>query len=265
MHDILDLQSYPLNEPSSPAFAALVKNCKAELENNGMFNLPGFMRQPVAEKQATDLQGRFETEGFLHERRHNIYFSENVPGVSSDHPVLTRFNTSNRTLCADQLRGSALEKLYEWEPFRHFLAEVMERPELYVMADPLARVNAMSYSNGQALNWHFDRSEFTTTLLLQSPEDGGIFEYRPGLRTITSANHDGVANLIKGRDRKTRTVELEPGTLNVFKGKNTAHRVTPSLGHHARIIAVFSYYERAGVEFSPEERTGFYGRAEPVC
>jgi hypothetical protein len=39
----------------------------------------------------------------------------------------------------------------------------------------LARVNAMQYGAGEGLNWHFDRSEFTTTLLLQAPKAGGAF------------------------------------------------------------------------------------------
>jgi len=42
-----------------------------------------------------------------------------------------------------------------------FLAATMQLPELHVMPDPLARVNMMSYGDGQALNWHFDRSHFT--------------------------------------------------------------------------------------------------------
>ena len=54
---------------------------------------------------------------------------------------------------------------------------------------------------------------------------------------------------------------LAPGTLNVFRGKNTPHRVTPVEGPHQRIIAVFSYYDRPGVRFSAEEQRGFYGRA----
>ena len=52
-----------------------------------------------------------------------------------------------------------------------------------------------------------------------------------------------------------------PGTLNVFKGKNTVHRVTPVKGDRARIIAVLTYYERPGVRFTEEEQMGFYGRA----
>ena len=64
---------------------------------------------------------------------------------------------------------SVIIHLYEWKPFAAFLAAVMDKPKLFTMDDPLARVNAMGYSIGQALNWHFDRSEFTTTLLLQAP------------------------------------------------------------------------------------------------
>ncbi len=111
------------------------------------------------------------------------------------------------------------------------------------------------------INWHFDRSEFTTTLLLQAPESGGGFEYRTGLRSAGDPNYDGVARLLEGRDRQVETLHLAPGTLNVFRGKNTAHRVTPVAGGRERIIAVFSFYERPGVLFSEEERIGFYGRA----
>jgi hypothetical protein len=129
------------------------------------------------------------------------------------------------------------------------------------MADPLARLNAMAYGEGQGLNWHFDRAEFTTTLLLQAPAGGGSFDYRTDLRSETDPNFDGVARLLRGEDPARKSLTLAPGTLNVFRGKNTAHRVTPVRGTTDRIVAVFSYFDRPGVTFSPEERIGFYGRA----
>ena len=57
-----------------------------------------------------------------------------------------------------------------------------------------------------------------------------------------------------------RTLGLAPGTLNVFRGKNTAHRVTAVEGRVPRIVAVLSYYETPGVSFTEAERLGFYGR-----
>lgn len=261
MHDILDLDRFPLDRPGSPAWQALVERCRADLAAHGMFNLDGFMHAPVAAQEASAMMPKFDTDAFRHERAHNIYFLNSVPGLPDDHPALTRFQTSNRTLCADQIAESALIRLYDWPDFARFLAATMDKPALHTMDDPLARVNVMAYTEGQALNWHFDRSEFTTTLLLQASEAGGDFEYRTGLRSEDDPNYDGVARMLAGEDDRVRLLHLSPGTLNVFKGRNTAHRVTPVQGATARVIAVFSYYDRPGVAFSEEERTGFYGRA----
>ena len=97
--------------------------------------------------------------------------------------------------------------------------------------------------------------------MLQAPERGGDFEYRNDLRSDDNPNYDGVAKLLEGRDPEAKILHLKPGTLNVVRGKNTAHRVTTVQGARERMIAVFSYYEKPGVMFSPEERVGFYGRA----
>jgi len=260
MRDILDLDRFPIDQPGSPAWTDLVEACRNDLARDGMFNLAGLLRTDVARQAVADMMPLFETEAFLHKRRHNIYFSK-AKGLPADHPALQEFETSNRTLCADQIPGSPLLKLYEWSEFAQFLSATMSKPALYVMDDPMASVNVMSYQQGQALNWHFDRSEFTTTLLLQAPEQGGGFEYRTDLRSEDDPNYDGVAQLLKGEDDQSKVITLAPGTLNVFKGKNTAHRVTPVVGNRARVIAVFSYYETPGVAFSQEERLGFYGRA----
>ena len=91
---------------------------------------------------------------------------------------MTPFETVNHTLCADQLGDSPLLDIYRWPPLIDFLAAVMEKDRLFPMDDPLASVNVMQYRRGEALNWHFDRSEFTTTLLLQGADDGG--EFQPG-------------------------------------------------------------------------------------
>jgi hypothetical protein len=118
----------------------------------------------------------------------------------------------------------------------------------------------MGYYEGEGLNWHFDRSEFTTTLLLQAPRQGGDFQYRRELRSDRDANYEGVARLLRGDDAEVASLTLGAGDLNVFKGKNTAHRVTPPVGDLARVITVFSYYEAPGRMFSDAENMGFYGR-----
>ncbi|MEM6304051.1 MAG: 2OG-Fe(II) oxygenase [Pseudomonadota bacterium] len=260
MHDILDLDQYPLHAPQSRAYQDLVARCKEDLAREGMCNLHRLLRPEVAAKVAADISPRMATQSIAHARRHNIYFQKSVAGLAPDHPALQTFETSNFTLCADQVADTPLAALYDWAPLGVFLAQVMGKRALHVMDDPLARLNVMAYGAGQALNWHFDRAEFTTTLLLQAPDAGGAFEYRTDLRTDDEPNYDGVTALLENRDPLKQSMSLKAGTLNVFRGITTPHRVTPVEGATQRIIAVFSYYDRAGVRFSDEERLGFYGR-----
>jgi len=260
MDRALDLERYPLDRLGGPAGRALLARCRRGLEDRGLFNLEGFVRPPALERCVAELTPLFDSVAFTHRRSHNIYFDDDL-SAPPDHPALRRVETANRTICADQIPASLLCRIYEWPPFIDFIAAVLAKPGLHVMADPLARVNVMAYRAGEALNWHFDRSEFTITLLLQAPESGGAFQYRSDLRSDTDANLDGVARLLAGEDASVETLPLAPGALTLFKGKYTAHRVTPAGGPRARIVAVFSYYETPGVRFSATERRGFYGRA----
>lgn len=262
VQDILDLKRFPIDRPGTLGYAALVAACKGDLARDGMFSLDGFMHPDVAQKVAEDTAEDMATKSFNHAREHNIYFLKEIPGLDADHPALTRFQTSNNTLTGDQVALTAVTDVYEFPPLRAFLAEVMEKDELFLMDDALSRLNVMSYGEDQALNWHFDRSEFTVTLLLQKPDEGGEFEYRTDLRTADDPNYDGVGRLLNGQDPEVRRMSLDPGTLNVFKGVNTPHRVVPVKGARRRVIAVLSYYETPGVRFSDEERIGFYGRAK---
>jgi hypothetical protein len=261
MRDILDLDRFPIDQPGTPAWQDLVTQCRADLATTGMFNLEGLVLPNALALAMAEIKPVMETLSFVHKRSHNIYFKKEVPGLAADHPALRKVDTINHTVCSDQIPQSVPMWIYQWPQFAVFLAATMDKPALFTMRDPLACMNVMCYREGEALNWHFDRSEFTTTLLLQAPTGGGDFEYRSDLRSDSDPNYDGVARLLEGKDAGVKTLKLNPGTLNVFKGKNTLHRVTHCKGPNERFIAVFSYYERPGIMFSREEQIGFYGRA----
>jgi len=261
MDDIFDLVRYPLNRPGTNEWHELVMRCKADLVKDGMFNLEGLVKPAALTRTVAEIQPVMDTLSFVHKRSHNIYFRKDIPELPADHPALVKVDTVNHTVCADQISQSIVLHIYEWAPFIHFLATVMEKPALYQLRDPLARVNVMAYRDGETLNWHFDRSEFTTTLLLQAPEQGGEFVYRSDLRTDENPNYEGVAKLLRGQDDQVKTLQLTAGTLNVFRGKNTAHKVSTIRGTRERMIAVFSYFEKPGVVFSKEDQIGFYGRS----
>ena len=258
----INRNAYPL--ANADRRAAILETAKETLAHDGMVTLEDFLTPEAVRETLRVARPKFVAESFEHKREHNIYFQPDIVGLAPDHPALATLSTSNRTLCADQLDETPLMAVYEDPDFVRFLADLMDKPALYTMDDPLACVNMMTYREGEALNWHFDRSEFTTTILLEAPEAGGDFEYRPALRSSEDVNFDGVAKLLRGEDRHVHSVTLKPGALNVFKGRNTAHRVTPPIGPRPRTIAVLSYYETPGVIFTAEERIGFYGRSGPL-
>jgi hypothetical protein len=260
MHDILDLTRYPLDRPGTAEWTALLERCKSDLARDGMFNLEGLVKPAALLKTVAEIQPVMDTLSFVHKRSHNIYFRKEIPELPANHPALQKVDTINHTICADQISQSTVMYIYEWAPFIMFLAATMNKDALYPMRDALARVNVMAYRDGETLNWHFDRSEFTTTLLLQAPEQGGDFVYRTDLRSDDNPNYDGVAKLLRGLDDQVKTLKLTAGTLNVFRGKNTAHKVSTIHGNKERMIAVFSYFDRPGVVFTKEDQIGFYGR-----
>lgn len=261
MNQLIDLDAYPLDRPGSAAYGALVADCRDRLAADGMFELPGFLRPAAVESAVKSVAPVMARDGFRHARSHNIYFRDSVDGLAEGHPALAKVETVNHTLCADQLPGNPVIALYEWQPFVDFLAATMGKEALYRMDDPMARVNVQASRDGEALNWHFDRSEFTTTILLQAPAEGGELEFRKDLRSADDPNFDGVAAVLRGEDPLVRKAKLKPGALNVFRGVNTLHRVVPVKGPVERLVTIFSFYDRPGVTMTAREQLGFYGRA----
>ncbi|MGO1117568.1 HalD/BesD family halogenase [Rhodovibrionaceae bacterium A322] len=260
MKHLINLEKYPLDQPDSPEYAALVAAGQAALAKDGIFNLEDFVQAAAVKDMLAGIKPELAEASFHHKRQHNIYFKPQVDGLPDDHPALELCDTSNHTVCADQIASNGIMAVYDWPPLADFVAAVMQKPVLYVMEDPLARLNILEYRNGERLNWHFDRSEFTVTVLLQTPDSGGSFCYRQNLRSSEDPNYDGVARLMRGEDDDVQELNLASGTLNIFMGVNTAHRITAVEGDRSRIVAVFSYYDEPGRLFTEEERLGFFGR-----
>ena len=261
---LIDLKKYPIDCPESAGYAELVESCKARLLQEGMFDLPGFLLADVTKASVKAIQPAMKTDSYRHARSHNVYFRDKVDGLSAGHPALRKVETVNHTLCADQLGQNTVVQLYDWVPFAAFLAATMGKPKIHRMDDPMARVNVQASYAGEALNWHFDRSEFTTTILLQAPEEGGELEYRKDLRSADEPNYEGVAELLRGTDPFVKRSKLSEGALNVFQGVNTLHRVVPVKGDKERLVAIFAFFDRPGVTMTTQEQVGFYGRAFAV-
>lgn len=262
IEELLDLDQFPLQEPDGAACAALVDASRHDWQTKGAFRLPAFLRPAMAARAAHELDERFDTIAFDHRQAHNIYFDDDLPDPPADllrHGIVT----SHRTLTCDQLAGTIIRSIYEWDPLRLFLQRVLGLERLYRVADPMACLNVMAYGDGDQLGWHFDRAAFAVTLLLQAAHDGGHFEFRRNLRAPDDANFDGVRQLLAGEDEGVRRAPASPGTMTVFGGAHSPHRVSRVTGDRARIVAVLSYMEEPDHHYEPADRLRFYGRSSP--
>ena len=109
--NLIDLQTYPLDQPDAPAWQALVQRCRADLDGAGMFELPGFLKAQALADCVAAITPRMANASAEIRRDHNIYFLDRVEGLTEDHPALKKITTINHTLCADQLRDTPLTEV----------------------------------------------------------------------------------------------------------------------------------------------------------
>lgn len=157
---------------------------------------------------------------------------------------------------------SALNRLYNAPEFRQFLSAVLDETELHEYADAVSSINLHYAGEGQELGWHCDNSSFAITLLIQSPESGGEFEYVKDVRDADNGemNYELSGKILDG-EIPTETLAMDPGALVLFRGRNSMHRVTPAQGNHPRMLAVLAYNSEPGISLSKSARMTFYGRA----
>jgi hypothetical protein len=261
--DYVDTQRYPI-EQAGEARSALVAGLRADLEANGCAVLKGFIRaERLAELVAES--DRVSAHGHRNFNRTNAYFTQDHPDLPQSHPLRRFYDRSNAFVPADNFGAdSILRAIYEWPEFAPFIQAALGEQHFYLYADPLADVIVNLAEAGNGFPWHFDTNNYTVTLAIQNAELGGDFEYSPHLRTPTDENYPGVEAVLDGDSRLIRTLRLEPGDLQIFKGRYSLHRVTPLAGPRSRYVAIFSYVEEPGMVGSPERTHQLYGRVLPI-
>ena len=145
------------------------------------------------------------------------------------------------------------------EDLAAFLAVALNVARLYRNADPYQALNISMMKPGGCQQWHFDTARCVITLLLQAPEGGGEFEYVPSIRSEENENYDAVRSILDGGRAGVRSVELEAGTLMLFRGHYSLHRVTEVTGTRDRLQSILGFNPEPGVRGSMESNILHYG------
>jgi len=195
----------------------------------------------------------------------NVYFTRDNPAYPEDHPLRRFFDRSNSFVPADNFgTDSHLRRIYDWPCFSGFVQQALAEERFFRYADPLADVIVNAAEEGAGFPWHFDTNNFTVTLAIQNADDGGEFEYCPNLRTSEDENYSGVKAVLDGASDRVKALVLQPGDLQIFKGRYSLHRVKPLSGSRKRYVAIFSFVEEPAMVGSPERTRQLYGRVLPI-
>jgi len=158
---------------------------------------------------------------------------------------------------------SPLRRLYEWDPMKELIGAILGRGPIYRYADPFGALNLAVMKEGHELQWHFDQADFVVSLALRPSQAGGEFEVAPLVRAAGDERYDDVAAVLAGQRDRVVTLAMTPGTLLIFEGRHSLHRVSPVVGPVARLVGLLAYDTSPGTMGSDLLRMDRYGRTEP--
>jgi hypothetical protein len=256
----IDLDRYPITALAGARGRALVADCRAQVEATGACELPGFLRPEAL--------ARFERESAaLIPRGHyaagpaTVYLDLPDMTQPEGHPRRTLGHAGVSAIAYDLVPPEhALRRLYEWDPLMDFVGAALGKPRLYRYADPFGALNVAVMKDGDELFWHFDQTDFVVSLALRDALEGGDFEYCPLIRTRDDERYPDVQRVLEGDLGPVRRLPMTPGTLLLFCGRYSMHRVTTIRGEVERLVALLAYDTRPDTVSSPLLQRVRYGR-----
>jgi hypothetical protein len=261
--ELVDLERYPVLRPEADAYRRVVAHARQQLREKGAAELEGFVSPAgvdVLARDADALAVRAHASG----GQGTAYLEFPDFSLPADHPRLHFADYAVRAVAYDITPlDSPLRLLYEWDPMKDLIEAVLDRGPIYRYADPFGALNLAVMGEGEQLQWHFDQTDFVVSLAIQSAEAGGDFEVAPRLRSADDEHYDDVAAVLSGDHTRVETLPMRPGTLLVFEGRYSLHRVSPIKGSRWRHVGLLAYDTQPGTVGSDLLRADRYGRTEP--
>lgn len=263
--DAISLQKYPLLDLDKPSGRALVEKCRDLLKTTGACELTGFVT-PSALEALVQESILLAKEAYFNAVVGNAYLDTPSADLPPDHVRRLTERTRLGAVAYDQFpRASLLRRIYEWEPLKAFIGKVIGIEKIYHYGDPLGALNLSVMEDGDYLRWHFDQTDFVSSLMVRNSDEGGHFEYVPLIRSGAEENYDKVKKVLQGDLSSVVHLANAPGSLVLFMGRYSLHRVTPIRGKTSRLIGLFGFDTQPGVVSSDHLRKIRYGRTHVLA
>lgn len=257
---LINLARYPLTELDSPRLLSEIESLRRDLQATGAAEAPSFLSGTGLTRCIADAEA-LAARQYKSVGQGTAYLEEPGAHWAADHPRAMRRRYSVGVVAYDQFpASSAIRGLYEWAPVMAFVSAVLQRAPLFHYADPLGALNLAVMGEGDELQWHYDQTDFVVSLALRDADQGGDFEVAPKLRSDGDENYVGVAQVLAGTSDEVTRLPMTPGTLLIFAGRHSLHRVSPIVGPTDRLVALLGYDTRPGTRSTPHLQQKRYGR-----
>ena len=259
---IINSAVYPVDDLPSAGARTWITQLRTRLDQDGSCTLPDFVTGPALARMARQalsiahLAYPGPTEVSPYFFNYQLGKGEDLPAT---HPLRHKGRRNLSQVAADLIPPEfLLSQLYHSDLMLDFLGAITGKP-VYRNQDPYQSLNISVMNQGGCQQWHFDSGTMVTTLLLQEPEAGGIFEYAPAIRSEEDENFDAVQGVLDGNSDRVCQNYLRAGTLSLFRGHYSLHRVTEVGGSRQRIQAILGYSTRPGLIGKKESSILHYG------
>jgi hypothetical protein len=258
---IVNSEACPIDDLDSLLRQQTIDRIKAELGLQGCAVIPNFLGAVGLQTLLNEALSRKDDAYYSPQKMCNVYLGDGDVSLPENHARNMFMPRTNGFVTADLFGvDSASRKLYVWQPLHRFLAECLGKDQLFIYDDAISNMIVNVARPGQQFNWHFDTNEFTITMLLKPADDGGFFEYLPGLRSADDECYDDVKKVLDGDRSKVKRLKLNAGDLQFFLGRFSLHQVTENIGHSDRLLLIMSFTEKPGVIGNRVRVQSLYGK-----
>lgn len=259
--NIVSLDKYPIDRLDSAAGKDLIEQCKQQIRSDGVFSLPGFLT-PQGLADCLSLAHAIAPLAYRSNDRHNPIFSrDNHSSLPVQHPW-RHYETKQLSYVANDAipPDSILQQLFDWSAISNFVAATLGYDRLYPLSDPLGALSINMLDHGDHLGWHFDTNDFIVALPLQTAAQGGLYEYCPYIWDRESPDWQSVTDTMNGDRQLVKSLPYDVGSLVVFCGRYSLHRVTEVVGSKTRMVALLAYHHDPKTTLSESVRMHIYGK-----
>ena len=262
VNEIVNTDLYPIFDLNCKRSIEVIEYTRNELSTDGACTLRQFIREDALEimvSQATeiaDMAYRGPTEVTPYFFNYELGASLDLP---DQHPLRRKSPRRLSQVAADLFPESGLlYKLFHHTVLPNWLSHVIDQP-VYHNKDRFQSLNLSVMEEDGCQQWHFDSGNMVTTLLLQAPESGGVFEYVPNIRSDDEENFESVQKVMDGDKTDVLRIDPEAGALNLFRGHYSLHRVTPVVGKKRRLQTILGYTTTQNMQGNDKSSVLHYG------